>query len=136
MEPLGSPQGAHDAAAHLFGVPHRVEHVDSATAAALKVVCRLLCASSLLLQAAGWQRWCWLENRRWEGASLHLGSPHPTPPPRLLPLRHKQGGCRGADGGDREMSRTAVVLFLSAGINARHGAGVTGGENAEPLGGD
>lgn len=79
MEPLGSPQGAHDAAAHLFGVPHRVEHVDAATAAALKVVCRLLCASSLLLQAAGWQRWCWLENRRWEGASLHLGSPpHPT----------------------------------------------------------
>lgn len=72
MEPLGSPQGAHDAAAHLFGVPHRVEHVDAATAAALKVVCRLLCASSLLLQAAGW---CWLENRRWEGASLHLGSP-------------------------------------------------------------
>lgn len=55
MEPLGSPQGAHDAAAHLFGVPHRVEHVDAATAAALKVVCRLLCASSLLLQAAGWQ---------------------------------------------------------------------------------
>lgn len=34
------------------------------------------------------------------------------------------------------MSRTAVVLFLSAGINARHGAGVTGGESAEPLGGD
>lgn len=55
MEPLGSPQGAHDAAAHLFGVPHRVEHVDAATAAALKVVCRLLCASLLLLQAAGWQ---------------------------------------------------------------------------------
>lgn len=81
MEPLGSPQGAHDAAAHLFGVPHRVEHVDAATAAALKVVCRLLCASLLLLQAAGWQRWCWLENRRWEGASLHLGSP---PPPHLL----------------------------------------------------
>lgn len=79
MEPLGSPQGAHDAAAHLFGVPHRVEHVDAATAAALKVVCRLLCASSLLLQAAGWQRWCWLENRRWEGASLHLGSPPPHP---------------------------------------------------------
>lgn len=26
MEPLGSPQGAHDAAPHLFGVPHRVEH--------------------------------------------------------------------------------------------------------------
>lgn len=62
--------------------------------------------------------------------------PPPTPPPRLLPLRHKQGGCRGADGGDREMSRTAVVLFLSAGINARRGAGVTGGESAEPLGGD
>lgn len=79
MEPLGSPQGAHDAAAHLFGVPHRVEHVDAATAAALKVVCRLLCASLLLLQAAGWQRWCWLENRRWEGASLHLGSPPPHP---------------------------------------------------------
>lgn len=26
MEPLGSPQGAHDAATHLFSVPHRVEH--------------------------------------------------------------------------------------------------------------
>lgn len=26
LQPFGSPQGAHDASAHLFGVPHWVEH--------------------------------------------------------------------------------------------------------------
>ena len=45
------------------------------------------------------------------GASLHLVSPLPLPPP--LPHRHKQQGCRGADGGDQLPRRAEVVLLLS-----------------------
>lgn len=51
--------------------------VAAAAAAAVKVevVSPPLRLLSLLLQAAGWLRWCWLESRRWEGASLHLVPP-------------------------------------------------------------
>lgn len=53
MEPLGPPQGAHNAAAHLFSVPHGAEHAAG------------LC--------------CW--SRRWEGVSAPPSAPHPAVPP-------------------------------------------------------
>lgn len=119
VEPLGSPQGAHDAAAHLFGVPHRVEHAaccrccrcaEGGGGGGVLPPLRLL---SLLLQAPGWLRWCWLESRRWEGGF----TPPCVPPPSSSsssPSQTQTGSCRGADGGDQMLkrrSREEVVLL-------------------------
>ena len=59
MEPLGSPQCAHDAPAHLLGVPHRVQH----PATAVEEPSPLLAPAAGCRDAAG---------QTTGGASLHL----------------------------------------------------------------
>lgn len=59
MELLGSPQGAHDAPAHLLGVPHRVQHA----ATAVEELSPLLAPAAGCREAAG---------QTTGGASLHL----------------------------------------------------------------
>lgn len=71
VETLAPPQGAHDAAAHLLGVPHRVQHPDAAS-------CRLLLL--LLLRAA---------EQTWEG-----GFTPPSAPPSSFSLQTRKGRLR------------------------------------------
>lgn len=89
MQLLGSPQGSHDAPAHLLSIPHRVQHASPAAGAEPCPPCLLFCCH-LLPASLG----C-VDAEQTTGAAVEPPThPSHTPP---VPLRYKQF----ADGGEQ-----------------------------------